>query len=211
MYTINKSYFEKIDTEHKAYWLGFIYADGYLYKEKYVRIELASKDKKHLEKFRECLSSNIPIKESIHKESIIRGQSIPESTSNVFTISRKNIVQDLIKLGMPNKNKSLSDTLPKVPEEFKRHFFRGYFDGDGCICISTKNVISAHILGRTTILKKLISNLPINQKIYKVSTTDKVKKAYWFTENDLKFLYEYMYKEATIYLDRKFEKFKQIC
>ena len=31
-YNVNDSYFEKIDTEHKAYWLGFIYADGYIIK-----------------------------------------------------------------------------------------------------------------------------------------------------------------------------------
>ena len=28
MYDIDKDYFKVIDTEEKAYWLGFIYADG---------------------------------------------------------------------------------------------------------------------------------------------------------------------------------------
>ena len=29
IYTLNENYFEKIDTPRKAYWLGFLYADGY--------------------------------------------------------------------------------------------------------------------------------------------------------------------------------------
>lgn len=45
--------FENIDTEEKAYWLGFLYADGCVgSKESKVELSLAEKDLRHMEKFR---------------------------------------------------------------------------------------------------------------------------------------------------------------
>ena len=44
--------FETIDTEEKAYWLGFMYADGYIGASRYsVGINLSLKDIDHLKKF----------------------------------------------------------------------------------------------------------------------------------------------------------------
>ena len=63
---INSNYFETIDTEHKAYWLGFIYADGYLSisgKTKRMGVSLCLKDKVHLQNFSKCIESNYPIHE----------------------------------------------------------------------------------------------------------------------------------------------------
>ena len=58
-YNYNEKYFEEINTERKAYWLGFLYADGYIEpiyrkeKIKAYRIEvgLSIIDKNTLEKF----------------------------------------------------------------------------------------------------------------------------------------------------------------
>lgn len=55
MYHYNKEYFKQIDTPEKAYWLGFIAADGNVRKDLLkLRIELNIRDYHHLEKFREC-------------------------------------------------------------------------------------------------------------------------------------------------------------
>ena len=53
-HNLNKEYFKNIDTEEKAYWLGFIYADGYIIKSEKnyeLGIELNYKDVEHLNKF----------------------------------------------------------------------------------------------------------------------------------------------------------------
>lgn len=43
------TYFENIDTEEKAYWLGFLYADGYVNaNEDKIELCLAEKDFHHL-------------------------------------------------------------------------------------------------------------------------------------------------------------------
>ena len=51
-YYRNSNIFEKIDTEEKAYWLGFLYADGYVDPERgEIILGLAEKDKEHINKF----------------------------------------------------------------------------------------------------------------------------------------------------------------
>ena len=50
VYSLNENYLEKIDNEEKAYWLGFIYAAGYITENK-LGISLAKCDKEHLRKF----------------------------------------------------------------------------------------------------------------------------------------------------------------
>ena len=61
----DSDFFDVIDTEPKAYWLGFIFADGYVLKyanKKYAKfgISLAGFDSGHLEKLRDALKSNVP-------------------------------------------------------------------------------------------------------------------------------------------------------
>lgn len=48
----NENIFDVIDSEEKAYWLGFLFADGYISSSKNtIELSLALKDKEHLEKF----------------------------------------------------------------------------------------------------------------------------------------------------------------
>ena len=69
MINYNRHIFENIDTEEKAYWLGFILADGYLNTDKHmVRIKLGDVDKKHIEKFIAFIGGNLDemLKMEIH-------------------------------------------------------------------------------------------------------------------------------------------------
>ncbi len=55
-YNINENVFDNIDTEEKAYWLGFLYADGYVtYKNYTIGLGVALKDIDHLRKFKDFL------------------------------------------------------------------------------------------------------------------------------------------------------------
>ena len=69
-YKANFNYFDKIDTPDKAYWLGFIWADGYIAKrerkqpngcvriEYNLKLELQESDASHVQKFLDCIESN---------------------------------------------------------------------------------------------------------------------------------------------------------
>src|SRR6185436_15958506 len=53
-YSLNENYFNTVDTEDKAYFLGLFYADGYnRRKDGYCGIQLQSDDSYILEKFRD--------------------------------------------------------------------------------------------------------------------------------------------------------------
>ena len=50
-YSFNENIFDEIDTAEKAYWIGFITADGYVNEEKnFLTIKLQYRDKNHLKK-----------------------------------------------------------------------------------------------------------------------------------------------------------------
>lgn len=135
-YPRNSRYFQTIDTPEKAYWLGFLYADGCVTDHgsvHRVRINLAEHDYEHLVKFKTAIEAfNTPIKQTIKKvdEKEYRGCYI--------SFSDKEMVSDLINKGCFPK-KSLTLKFPseeQVPHNLIYHFIRGYSDGDGTITYS---------------------------------------------------------------------------
>ncbi len=121
---LNKDYFEKIDTKEKAYWLGFIYADGY--------IEL----NKRSESRRLCLGSLSPKDEILLKkfaESINADKNKIEKDREYLRlrITNKKLCDDAMKHGVLPR-KSLIIEYPKLENrELDLAFLLGYFDGDG--------------------------------------------------------------------------------
>lgn len=121
-YNVNSNYFNIIDTSEKAYWLGFLYADGYN-STTYIQLGISSIDINHLRKYRKSLNSTHPISNKKN-----------DNTVNI-TISDKQITKDLTKLGCIN-NKTYKGKFPnynQIPQIYMRDFIRGFFDGDGCI------------------------------------------------------------------------------
>lgn len=136
-YYYNKNFFEKINNEKKAYWLGFLYADGcinrYFRNERLkamsLEIGLCKKDEDHLNNFLSDIESNVPIKYKSNK----LNDNIYESCKVV--VCNTKICRDLISLGcIPQKSLILKfPSYNIVPKELMWHFIRGYFDGDGNI------------------------------------------------------------------------------
>ena len=189
---IHSNIFHHIDNEEKAYWLGFLYADGCVSKDSN-RISLTLKDKNHVLKFKEFIG--------IKKD--IRIKNVKENDYYDITFRNKQMHTDLIKNGcIPNK--SLILKYPKhIPANLERHFIRGYFDGDGCL--HKYDYEHYMIFSITSTLDVLIGimvacELPLRQfsrdgKAY----TYKCAEKYYVN----KFL-DYIYKDANVYLDRKF-------
>lgn len=126
----NENYFENIDNPDKAYWLGFIYADGYVSTNNRFGIELSIIDINHLEKIKRSINSNIKIRTRIKNGN--------EYCSILF--KNKKIYEDLNNKGViPNKTYDLKfPNYEIVPKKYIKDFIRGYFDGDGCYTFSIK-------------------------------------------------------------------------
>lgn len=220
---VNERFFENINTEEKAYWLGFMYADGYVTNRKgtqsfIVELCLQSKDLNHLYKFKESLNSDI---EPVKKKTTCKGKTYE---AHKFSINRKAMYNDLIHKGC-YENKSLILKFPDISlfkeQSLVKHFIRGYFEGDGCVGLyKTKDVkkkqVSLNILGTENFLKGIIeyfkgNNLDIgSENIYKGTGTKKnisyIQKSHEKAFNIL----EFIYSDCNIYLDRKYEKYIEI-
>ena len=126
-YPRDEFYFNKIDTEEKAYWLGFLYADGCVHSINY-EISVNITDREHIEKFKAA------IKAFNHNITEIQDKRFQNAkTLYQFSIRDKQLHQDLIKWGCIPQKSLLINKIPNIPRDYVSHFLRGYFDGDGSL------------------------------------------------------------------------------
>src|SRR5574344_1663522 len=132
-YTLNEDYFEKIDTEEKAYWLGYLYADGYIGNDKINNIVLTSIDIEHMSLFTKAI--DLTIKPRLDENA---GGFIGSKPQARVNFSNKKMCKDLRRYGLFTKKSFEMETLPDINSSLLNHFIRGYFDGDGSIFHVTK-------------------------------------------------------------------------
>ena len=216
---INHDYFENIDSEHKAYWLGFIYADGSITKKAYekgsytyrLRMELMFEDKYILEQMALDLESDLKPKEYYNDTSHFEGYNKPKHTAYIMFSSKK-MGEDLVKLGvMPNKTLILK-SLPSIPDNLMKHFIRGYFDGDGSVYLTKDNTIKTAFYGTHDFINSIQDFLIKELDLTKKKITDQKEANVSFVgmaKQESEKLYHYMYDEATIFLNRKYEKYNK--
>lgn len=122
--SVSEDYFAEIDTAEKAYWLGFIYADGYVRRGNELGLTLQKRDEHHLRTFADALDSTYKIQQI----------EAPESRKVGTQIRSEELVSDLATHGVVAR-KTHKDTLPDLDADAIPHFIRGYFDGDGSFVI----------------------------------------------------------------------------
>lgn len=216
-YVFNENVFEKIDTEEKAYWLGFLYADGYIMSRRKngnpkVGITLSVNDIGHLEKFRKFVSGDMPIK--IYKPS----KSSYEGSGDYcrILITSEKMASDLIRHGvLEHKTNVLKP--PKLPPTLIKHFIRGYYDGDGSIWCQSNNrgkntQYSVGFVGTKDMLEFIQQELMsrrILTREYPMSRRgpDSDVLQWKFGGNNIVIDYlMYLYSDASVYLERKLRK-----
>lgn len=132
-YNVNEQYFSDIDSPEKAYWLGFLSADGYVHQERgQLTIELQESDREHLEKFRKAIQCSAPIIE------IYCGKN-KEFLHYRFSVKCRKMIQDLEQYNIVQK-KSLIFYPKNIPKELFKYWLIGYIDGDGCIFQARKRL-----------------------------------------------------------------------
>jgi len=219
-YYCNSDYFETIDTEEKAYWLGFLYADGYISNPKKnnnikrVGISIQERDFQHLEKFRKAISSDIPI----HHYEVKQGYHIGSKYCRII-ISDNKMAEDLIFHGCIEHKSNIIGVPIGIPKDLERHFIRGFMDGNGSISINnSKYGLSYKIRFTSTdnVLKWIMNHL-IKYKIidkeyplYKRKPTHIVSSFEFGGNNLAKKYLDYIYEDATIWLDRKHDRYIEL-
>ena len=208
-------YFKVIDSEEKAYWLGFMFADGYIvdysnrYGEDKFGITLHNDDIETLEKFRESIKSTNPITDVSSN-----GRSLRR-----IIMSSQETVDDLISHGCV-KQKSLILKPPiNIPSNLIHHFIRGFFDGDGSI-FWNKSEFERHETWNTpsysisiTSTKEMIEWI-IDQVGFGNIKKEERRENTWYYKQDgnkkVKAFCEYIYKDATIFMERKYKLYQDL-
>ena len=212
--------FDSIDSEEKAYWLGFLWADGCVVsvnpeKPNYaIELGLSSKDRNHLVKYCNFLS----LSEDRIKEKTCKPRKLIDKTTYVsrVQISSTHMWNTLVSYGMIPR-KTYDERFP-YEHTFKdnsliRHFIRGYFDGDGCLTWHNKEHTTPEVqlIGLEGFLKKLILCLPdeLNYRTPLKCSNSILYTVNWASNKAMIFL-DYIYKDCNIYLDRKFNIYSSL-
>ena len=208
---VDIDFFSKIDSEEKAYVLGFMYADGYV-SGKYFGFKQSAKDKEILEKIRTALKSEHKIGEYINNNGYGQG-----NTYCSLVISNEKMVSDLQNLGVIfNKSKVLQfPNQEQVPSHLLRHFVRGYFDGDGSIYrVAQGNTYGVSFTGTQDFLAGILNFFRDNgvsstSQVYKYNKKD-IYDCKIGGRNNVKMVREILYNDASIFMSRKKALFDEV-
>lgn len=217
-YSCDYYYFETIDTEEKAYWLGFLTSDGWINKSKktnagVIGIELQYCDIGHLKKFNKSILGNYQITDRWRSCNLSENKE-KKHHSCCIRIFSSVMYNSLKNLGFAN-NKSYDFHIPTIPQNLIRHYIRGYFDGDGCFCFTNKSFgisfVTASLPLYEDLLKilKEVSIITYNSSYINEFGTVMYRPEIYKFEDKIKFL-DWIYKDSTIYLDRKYKKYLKV-
>ena len=218
-YTCDYHYFDKIDTEEKAYWLGFLTADGWVNQSKKTNagvtgIELQYGDIEHLKKFNKSICGNYKITDRWKSCGISNRDKEKKYHMCCIRIFSSTMYNTLRNLGFSN-DKSYDFHIPDLPINLIRHYIRGYFDGDGCFCFTNKSFGISFITASCLLCDDLLGIL--NTVSIKTSTrvfvneygTTMYRPEIYKIDDKIKFL-DWIYQDCNIYLDRKYKKYLKV-
>lgn len=207
-HSLDTGFFNRVDSEKKAYWLGFIVADGTVSTNGRWRLKvgLAARDTLHLESLRKDLSSTAKI--SLEERKL--------GTAAEFSVYSKDLVESLNKYGVvPNKSAGMRLDLQNIPDELQRHFWRGVVDGDGSLGYTyRRNIyeVSLRVVGGKDLIEQFLSwSRPVTGGIHGVSKlSNKLYQTKIASKSGVDSIVKLLYTDAAVALPRKQEKAQEI-
>ena len=219
---IIENFFESIDSEEKAYFLGLIIADGNIYDpndathktnhkgSKWVSITLQDCDAYILKWFRDIIGLNSKI------------ASDGRGSSYVAVRSTK-LAQDLAKYGIVERKSFITYFPFNIPKHLYRHTIRGIIDGDGTIKAETKYTPSDNrnrfkheisCCGTHRLMTEMYNliydtlKFDVHRDIYDYKNR-LLSQFYVCNKNDMTKLGKWLYEDSHIFIQRKFDNFKK--
>lgn len=202
---LNVDYFHIIDTPEKAYFLGFLFADGNIFDNS-LSLEIHHRDIEILEKFKKELNTSNKISHRVREN----------TDMNCLRVCSRMITKDLEKYNIvPNKTKEICHLPNNIPQKFLRDYLRGLLDGDGWLTVDNNGRLHVGYVTNyeSTALdfQRYCLSLIKCKNAPKITIKDKKNSGYvsqFFSQEQVKQLVTALYKDSTIYLSRKYEKAK---
>lgn len=211
----NRDFFKKIDSELKAYILGYVVADGCITIEnrssrpnnpiRRVQFQPSTDDLQVITLIRDVIAPT-------NKLTIVANKREGNRKSTVkLRLACIDIVQDLMSLYNIKPRKTYDNTFrfPLMEKQFRRHFIRGFIDGDGSIGARHFSMICNSRLFAEDILKEFLEEIPdLKYYIYDENRSQTTYYSLHFSVNTESrvALFNFLYKDCTFKLDRKYEK-----
>lgn len=226
----NINYFDEINSADKAYWIGFIWCDGYLgirhrnnrRTEYNLKLSLKKDDYTHLEKFNECINGKYKVnfykfksfdnKESMECRLFITNQYLGKVLSNKYLL-------------VPHRN-DCSKLLQNIPERYSKDFIRGILDADGSfstyICNDNQRLTQKYIIqfgGNEQLLKwieqifikeQLINNIERKLSHRHPDRDETFRTLTLSGKKNVTNILNWLYQNSNIYLERKYIKYLKI-
>lgn len=192
-YFFDEHVFDMVDTEEKAYWLGFLYADGSP-GDHQIRLALSVRDQSHLEKFRSFFGDRCPPMHGDGKACWV-------------TLSSRHLVDTIAQYGIVIGRNQFFKMKNVLHSDLHRHFIRGCIDGDGFIS-PNGNVGRIGLLSQEDVLiwtrNVFHENLGVSHTM-KIEQRQGIYQITWGGKYQFKKIVAWLYDQATIYLERKYQ------
>ena len=205
-YPRNSEYFSSIETPEKAYWLGFLYADGCVHSNNN-EVSINITDEEHVIKFKNAIGA------FNHKICITKDKRFKNAkTLYQFSIKDKQLHDDLIKFGCVPQKSLLIKGFPDINKNLISHFIRGYFDGDGSLhYLKCTNNWRISFLGTEAFLKDIKEYFNFNAQISQTTASGKAYSIQIMGKHQLKRILDCLYNnsEELTRLNRKYDKYQQ--
>lgn len=195
--------FDYIDTEEKAYWLGFLYADGNVSSSiNNVELSLSAQDFSHLEKYKSFIKATNQI---VISSITVKGKQYMRCR---LTVTNKHFKQQLINLGcFPRKTNLLVFNKNIFAEpELVYPFIRGYVDGDGCISYTRTGRLNLQIIGSPLFLMGIKEIFPEFGTMIHDKRRNSCIRIISCSANKADKVLTKLYKNSTIFLQRKYNR-----
>lgn len=209
-YSCNDHYFSIIDSHEKAYWLGFITADGSVSKrDNEISIGLSYRDATHLNKFKSAIQSDGKIfmyYANVNGKTHLCCKHSVYSATMKIDLANHNIV--------PNKSKTLQLS-QLVPTELESSYLLGIIDGDGSFYIDKGGQMHFNLIGSKLEIETIQSILIKNCNLTKTALRQepRSKEMYYLNYGGngvLGRIVNYLYSNSPIYLERKYNVIKHL-
>lgn len=210
----NQDFFDVIDTEEKAYWLGFITADGCVVSTprhpegERISVQLAIRDRKHLVKLKQALAADAKIVTRVHKEGF--DGRVKDRGFASFSVGSQKLVSALANLGVgPRKSATVEPW--NGPDDLIRHYWRGVVDGDGSIARKSDNLYTVFLCGSEACVRGFAEWA---SRVCGTKATPYFRTGCWYVgvsgRHQVPKLIQALYGDCSVSLDRKQERADQI-
>ena len=203
---LKHDFFDIIDSQEKAWLLGFLFTDGSVRKvgnSYQIRLSIQLKDEEIINKIKNWL--NIDGKTHYDKRENKECCGIEFASKNIFDKIKKYGI-------IPNKTYETKQLyIEKIPLKYQKAYVRGLFDGDGGLSFTGVNDVAvdftSHYYQIVEQFQSYIDEHISKEQHNKITTNSSKSRCVWRGRLQVLKILDWLYEDATVFLKRKYDKY----